>query len=100
MLWERFSERRKGIIDSTAYVLFFLPSMAVIFYLSVDDFLYAMSIDEKSTASTWQPIIWPLRAVIPLSALLLFLQGVSELLKSLWAARTGTTLAQHAKVEV
>jgi TRAP-type mannitol/chloroaromatic compound transport system permease small subunit len=100
MLWEKFSNRKKGIIDSIAYLLFFLPSMAILFAISIDDFLYSLSINEKSTSSIWQPVIWPLRAVIPVSAALLFLQGVSELMKSLWAARTGEILVQHEKIEV
>ena len=66
MFWERFSSRRKGIIDSVAYAAFFLPSMAILFYLSFDDFTYAWSIDERSNLTPWQPIIWPLRGVVPL----------------------------------
>jgi TRAP-type mannitol/chloroaromatic compound transport system permease small subunit len=100
MLWEKFSNRKKGIIDSIAYLLFFLPSMAILFVISIDDFLYSLSINEKSTSGIWQPVIWPLRAVVPVSAALLFLQGVSELMKSLWAARTGEILVQHEKIEV
>ena len=100
MLWEKFSNRKKGIIDSIAYLLFFLPSMAILFAISIDDFLYSLSINEKSTSGIWQPVIWPLRAVVPVSAALLFLQGVSELMKSLWAARTGEILVQHEKIEV
>jgi TRAP-type mannitol/chloroaromatic compound transport system permease small subunit len=38
--------------------------------------------------------------VIPLAALLLMLQGASELLKSLWAARTGQALVRHEKIEI
>jgi TRAP-type mannitol/chloroaromatic compound transport system permease small subunit len=100
MLWEKFSDRKKGVIDSVAYVLFFLPSMAILFAISIDDFFYSLSINEKSTSSLWQPVIWPLRAVIPLAAALLFLQGISELMKSLWAARTGEMLVHHEKIEV
>jgi len=100
MFWERFSSRRKGIIDSVAYAAFFLPSMAILFYLSFDDFTYAWSIDERSNLTPWQPIIWPLRGVVPLTALLLFLQGISEFLKALWAARTGELLVQHEKIEL
>jgi TRAP-type mannitol/chloroaromatic compound transport system permease small subunit len=100
MLWEKFSDRKKGVIDSVAYVLFFLPSMAILFAISIDDFFYALSINEKSTSSLWQPVIWPLRAVIPMAAALLFLQGISELMKSLWAARTGAMLVHHEKIEV
>jgi TRAP-type mannitol/chloroaromatic compound transport system permease small subunit len=80
--------------------VFFLPSMAILFYLSFDDLLYAYSIGERSNLTPWQPIIWPLRGVVPLTALLLFLQGVSELLKSLWAARTGELLVHREKIEL
>src|SRR3990170_5463160 len=100
MLWEKFSDRKKGIIDSVAYVLFFLPSMAILFAISIDDFFYSLSIDETSTSSLWRPVIWPLRAVIPLAAALLFLQAISELMKSLWAARTGEMLVHREKIEV
>ena len=50
MLWENFSDRKKGIIDSIAYLLFFLPSMAILFGISIDDFLYSLSINENSTS--------------------------------------------------
>jgi len=100
MLWERFSDRRKGMIDSVALALFFLPTMAVLFYISIDDFIYSISIDERSSSGAWTPILWPLRGVIPLTAFMLFLQGISELMKSLWAWRTGVFLTVHEKIEV
>ncbi len=100
MLWDKFSDRKKGLIDSVAFVVFFFPTMGILFSLSLEEFLYSWDIDERSTLSTWQPIIWPLRGVIPLAALLLMLQGVSELLKSLWAARTGEALVHREKIEI
>ena len=100
MLWERFSDRTKGMIDSLAALLLFLPTMAVLFFISIDDFIHAVSIDERSSSGAWTPIIWPLRGVIPLTAFMLFLQGISELLKSLWAWRTGEFLTKHEKIEV
>jgi TRAP-type mannitol/chloroaromatic compound transport system permease small subunit len=100
MLWEGFSDRTKGMIDSLAFVLFFLPTMVVLFFISIDDFLYSVSIDERASSGAWTPILWPLRGVIPLTAFMLFLQGISELLKSLWAWRTGEFLTKHEKIEV
>ena len=46
------------------------------------------------------PIIWPLRGVIPVACLLMFVQGISELLKSLYAARTGQFLVHQEKLEL
>lgn len=100
MFWDKFSDRTKGIIDSVSYLLLFLPVMAVLFAISIDDFFYAYSINERSTLSLWQPILWPFRAVIPLSAALLFIQGIAELLKALYAVRTGKLLVTHEKVEI
>jgi TRAP-type mannitol/chloroaromatic compound transport system permease small subunit len=100
MLWERFSDRTKGMIDSLALVVLFLPTMTVLFFISIDDFLHALSIDERTSSGAWTVIIWPLRGVIPLTAFMLFLQGISELLKSLWAWRTGEFLTKHEKIEV
>ena len=78
MLWEAFSDRTKGMIDS----------------------IYAISINERSASGAWAPILWPLRGVIPLSSFMLFLQGISELMKSIWAWRTGAFLTRHEKIEV
>jgi TRAP-type mannitol/chloroaromatic compound transport system permease small subunit len=100
MLWEAFSDRTKGMIDALAFLLFFLPTMVVLFFISIDDFLYSVSINERSSSGAWTPVLWPLRGVIPLTAFMLFLQGISELLKSLWAWRTGEFLSKHEKTEV
>jgi TRAP-type mannitol/chloroaromatic compound transport system permease small subunit len=100
MLWEGFSNRTKGMIDSVVFTLLFLPTMVVLFYISIDDFLYSISIDERSSSGAWGPVLWPLRGVVPLTAAMLFLQGISELMKSLWAWRTGEFLTTHEKIEV
>ena len=100
ILWEKFSDRKKGMVDSLALLVFFLPTMAVLFSISIDDFLYSVSIDERSSSGAWTPVLWPLRGVIPLTAFMLFVQGVSELMKSLWAWRTGEFLTVHEKIEI
>ena len=45
-------------------------------------------------------LIWPFKAVIPATALLLMIQGVSELLKSIHAVRTGKLYAKPEKIEI
>ena len=55
MLWEKFSDRTKGMIDSLAALLLFLPTMAILFFLSIDDFIHAVQIDELSKTVFPQP---------------------------------------------
>lgn len=82
----------QGIVDSLLYALFFLPAMAVFLWFSFD-FAYSSWIQgERSNLSPWLPPIYPLKTVLPMSAALLLLQGISELLKSLYAARHGRWL--------
>ena len=98
--WDQFSTRRKGVIDSISYVLFFFPGFAVLLVLSFHEALYSWSIGETSDQSAWRPIMWPFKAVVPLACLLLLIQGFSEFLKSLYMARTGVELEHKEKVEV
>ena len=100
IFWDKFSESTKGRIDLITYLVFFLPTMTLIFFISWDGLVHSFQISERSNAGLWQPIIWPFRAVIPLTALLLFVQGISELLKSYWAVLTNEAFVQHEKIEI
>ncbi|HWV79851.1 MAG TPA: TRAP transporter small permease subunit [Hyphomicrobiaceae bacterium] len=98
--WEKFSTRTKGIIDTISYIVFFFPALAILGYIGLGEAIYAFNIGEVSDQSPWRPILWPFKAVIPLACFLLLIQGVSELIKSVYAARTGIELEQKEKVEV
>ena len=98
--WERFSVRRKGVIDTISYVVFFFPSLAMLFVISWNEAVYAFQINETSDQTPWRPILWPFRFVVPVACLLLMIQGVSELIKSLYMARYGIELEHKEKVEI
>jgi TRAP-type mannitol/chloroaromatic compound transport system permease small subunit len=88
------------MIDSTAYILFFFPSLALFLVVSGTEGWYAFEIGETSEQTPWRPILWPFKMVVPLTCLLLMIQGVSETIKSLYAARTGIELEHKEKVEL
>jgi TRAP-type mannitol/chloroaromatic compound transport system permease small subunit len=87
--WERWSWRTRGVIDSVAYVVFFFPGIALFLWVGWHEAWYAYEIGETSEQTPWRPILWPLKATVPLAAALLLVQGVSEVTKSLYAAITG-----------
>jgi TRAP-type mannitol/chloroaromatic compound transport system permease small subunit len=98
--WDGFSPRTKGLIDSISYVLFFYPSLTALMVISWHEAEYAFRINETSEQTPWRPILWPFKGVVPAACLLLMVQGFSELLKSLYMARTGIELERKDKVEV
>jgi len=61
---------------------------------------YAFTINETSEQTPWRPILWPFKAVVPSPAWRLLAQGVSELIKSFYAARTGIVLEHKEKIEI
>jgi len=98
--FEKWSLRTKGLIDSVAYLVFFFPSFAVFFVVSAQEAWHAYDIAERSEQTPWRPLLWPFKTIVPLTCLLLLVQGVSEAIKSVYAARTGVELEHKEKVEV
>ncbi len=98
--FDRWSVRTKGAVDSIAYLVFFFPSLLVFLAVSWQEGWYAVQIWETSEQTPWRPILWPYKMVVPLTCLLLLVQGVSETIKSVWAWRTGIELEHKEKVEV
>ena len=100
MLYSNWSIRRQNIIDAIGYFFFFFPAMILLFYFGWQEASHSWSIGETSDASPWRPIVYPFKTVIPLTALLLLLQGIGELLKSLYAIRTGREWVHREMIEI
>lgn len=98
--FDKWSVRTRGVIDTVAYLLFFFPALVIFLAVSGHEAWYAFRIGEVSEQTPWRPLLWPFKAVVPLTCLLLLVQGVSETIKSLHAARTGIELEHKEKVEV
>ena len=98
--FEKWSIRTRGIIDSVAYIAFFFPALFVLLLIGGAEAWYSYSIHETSEQTPWRPVLWPFRLVVPLACLLLLIQGVSETIKSVYAAKTGIELEHKEKFEV
>jgi TRAP-type mannitol/chloroaromatic compound transport system permease small subunit len=94
-IYGKWSVRTRGMVDAACYIGLYFP--ALVFFLWVGSEFAHRSIlfNERIVTSPWMPIIWPLKLAIPVSTLLLLIQGMSELLKCLFAARTGVSLYEE-----
>ena len=81
-------------IDIAGHVLMLLPFTALMIYESVPFVLYALRSGEMS-GSAGGLIIWPARAFVLAGFFLLFLQGISELIKRV-AVMRGLIADPHA----
>ena len=98
--FEKWSVRTQGTIDAVAYIVFFFPALIALLVISADQAWYAFDMGETSEQTPWRPILWPFKSVVPLTMLLLLIQGVSETIKCVYAARTGIVLEHKEKIEV
>jgi TRAP-type mannitol/chloroaromatic compound transport system permease small subunit len=84
-LWEKWSARTRAAIDAIAYVTCFFPAMVLLLVAGLEATWSSYVMNERSADTSWFPPLWPLKALVPAAAILLLLQGLSELLKSLHA---------------
>lgn len=91
-LYEKWSPRKQGMVDAICYFTLFFPGMIFFFIAGLDEALLSISISEMSDASPWRPPIYPFKCVIPFGILLLFIQGISESFKSIYAIWRGKWL--------
>lgn len=94
-LYGKWTIRTRGIVDSVCYIGLYFPALVFFLWVGTEFAYRSVLFNERIVTSPWMPIIWPLKITIPVSTLLLLMQGVSELLKSLHAARTGVSLYEE-----
>jgi TRAP-type mannitol/chloroaromatic compound transport system permease small subunit len=87
-----WSARRQGWVDTICYLIFFFPPLIAFFVVTWDYFWRSYELNERIMTSPWMPVVYPFKGVMPVATLLLLLQGVSELLKSVYAAMKGEWL--------
>lgn len=76
----RLSKRSRDTIDIIGHVFFLLPSAALIVFTSWYFFATSYAQNEQAQNAGGLPQ-WPIKALIPIAFAVLFLQGVSELIK-------------------
>lgn len=92
IFYQNWSTRTRGWVDALLYLCLFFPGMIFFFWMGGQEALHSLQIGERSDASPWRPIVYPLKMVLPVTALLILIQGVSELIKSFHMALRGRAL--------
>jgi TRAP-type mannitol/chloroaromatic compound transport system permease small subunit len=90
----RLSKRGRDWIDIVGHVLFLLPFVVVMLYLSTPFFIRSFQSAEVST-NAGGLLIWPAKGLILLGFALLFVQWLSELIKRV-AIMRGLIEDEHA----
>jgi TRAP-type mannitol/chloroaromatic compound transport system permease small subunit len=83
VFYERWSARTRATVDAVCYVLFFFPGLLCILYAGAVETRQAWDIGERTglrIVGVSVPM-YALKAIVPLTAALLMLQGLAELIR-------------------
>lgn len=86
-IYRNWSAKFQGMVDAFLYVVLFFPAMIFFLYISLEYASEAWIRWELSMDTAWMAPVAPVRTAMPLGAALLIMQGVSEVLKSVYAIR-------------
>ncbi len=84
LVYSAVSERARLWIDIIGFTIFLLPVMTYLIYLTMPFFLTSYRLQETSS-NAGGLILWPIKMVLPLGFVLLWLQGLAELAKRIAA---------------
>lgn len=84
-----WAPRRQAWVDAACYLLMYLPFVLVLLVVGWGYFYKSFMTGERFVTSPWMPVVWPFKMVLPLTGLLLLVQGIAEFLKCLHTLSTG-----------
>ena len=82
VLHEKLSAKNKAIIDIIGTLLFLMPFCFFIFFVSLEYVRFAWTVQESSPDPGGLPGVFLLKTLIPIMAILVGFQGISETLKN------------------
>ena len=88
-LFRKWHPKTQGRVESALYLICFFPAMLVLMYVCSQWAWSSLIRGERGTDTAWMPLLGPVRSALPIGIAFLIIQGVSELLKALNAARSG-----------
>ncbi|MCD6364139.1 MAG: TRAP transporter small permease subunit [Synergistetes bacterium] len=83
LVFNALPEKVRLVWELIFFAVMFLPIMAILFWKGLEYAMYAWSIGEKLSTTTWGFPSGPVKTMIPAGFLLLFLQGIVELVKTI-----------------
>ena len=88
ILYNSLNKRTQRVISIAGLVSFILPTALFIIYISIDMVTQSWMILEGSSEAGGLNLVFILKSLIPISGVLVFLQGISELIKHIRVSRS------------
>jgi len=89
VIYRLFKPRTQGWIDFILYFIFFFPGVIALAFYGYEYALFSWKVKESGWSSPAQIQIYMLKSLIPAAGILLTIQGVAEVFRSIICIKTG-----------
>jgi len=89
VLYRFWPPRRQASMDLVLYILFFIPAVLAFIYSGWNYAAFSVRFREVSIFSPAGVPVFPLKALIPVTGVLLLLQGIAEICRCILCIQTG-----------
>ena len=89
MLYRLWNPRTQASLDLVLYIFFFFPGVLALMYSGFTFAQMSWMFQEKSIFSPAGAPVFPLKTLIPVTGLLLFIQGIAEVIRCILCIRSG-----------
>jgi TRAP-type mannitol/chloroaromatic compound transport system permease small subunit len=89
VLYRFWPPRRQASMDLLLYIIFFIPAVLAFIYSGWNYAAFSVRFREVSIFSPAGVPVFPLKALIPVTGVLLLLQGIAEIIRCVLCIRTG-----------
>jgi TRAP-type mannitol/chloroaromatic compound transport system permease small subunit len=88
-IYRKWAPATQAKVDLVLYFLFYFPGILALIYSGWNYFYLSYLLNEHSSFSPEGPVIWPFKALIPITGVMMLLQGVVEVVRCVICIRTG-----------
>jgi TRAP-type mannitol/chloroaromatic compound transport system permease small subunit len=88
-IYRKWSPRQQAATDLVCYILFFFPGILAFIYAGYGYAKLSWLMNEHSSASPNGPPVYHFKALIPITGVLMLLQGLAETVRCIMCVRTG-----------
>jgi len=89
VLYRFWKPRQQASMDLALYIIFFLPAIGAFMYSGYGYAKFSVQFREVSIFSPAGVPVFPLKTLIPVAGVLLFIQGVAEVIRCILCIRLG-----------
>lgn len=98
-VYRMWPQRVQAWIDLSLHLLFFFPGVTALIIAGTEFAAYSWRFLEVSSSSPADIPVFPLKTIIPVAGVVLFIQGIGEVIRCVICIRTGAWPARLHDVE-